>query len=287
MELKLACADFSFPLLPHNKVLDLISMLEIEGVDIGLFEDRSHLQPSVMFRNIKKNAKELSNKLKDRGLIPADIFIQTALDFVTSAPNHPDEKVRKISRERFLETLEFAAECGSKHVSALPGVNFEEEPKGDSFKRCCDELLWRCDNANKHGLVFGVEAHLGSIVQTPEETLRLIQNVPGLTLTLDYTHFTKVCIPDMEIEPLIKYAGHFHARGAAKNRLQTGLKKNTIDYARVINVMKETNYQGIIGIEYTWNEWEGCNKTDNVSETILLRDFIIKAYNSKENSFTK
>ncbi len=281
MELKLACADFAFPLLPHDKVLDLISMLEIEGVDIGLFEDRSHLQPSMMFKNIKKNAKELSNKLKDRGLIPADIFIQTALDFITSASNHPDEKVRKKSRERFLETLEFAAECGSKHVSALPGVNFEEEPKEDSFKRCCDELLWRCDNAKKHGLVFGVEAHLGSIAQTPEETLRLLQNVPGLTLTLDYTHFTKVGIPDAEIEPLIKYASHFHARGAAKNRLQTGLKENTIDYARVINVMKETNYPGTIGIEYTWNEWEGCNKTDNISETILLRDFIIAAYNSK------
>ena len=67
MELKLACADFAFPLLPHDKVLDLISMLEIDGVDIGLFEDRSHLQPSNMFNNIKKNAKELSNKLKDRG----------------------------------------------------------------------------------------------------------------------------------------------------------------------------------------------------------------------------
>ena len=281
MELKLACADFAFPLLPHDKVLDLISMLEIDGVDIGLFEDRSHLQPSNMFNNIKKNAKELSNKLKDRGLIPADIFIQTALDFVTSASNHPDEKVRKKSRERFLETLEFAAECGSKHVSALPGVNFKEEPEEDSFKRCCDELLWRCDNAKKHGLVFGVEAHLGSIAQTPEETLRLLQNVPGLTLTLDYTHFTKVGIPDAEIEPLIKYASHFHARGAAKNRLQTGLKENIIDYARIIVVMKETNYSGTIGIEYTWNEWEGCNKTDNVSETILLRDFIIAAYNSK------
>lgn len=281
MELKLACADFAFPLLPHDKVLDLISMLEIEGVDIGLFEDRSHLQPSNVFRNIKKNAKELSNKLKDRGLIPADIFIQTALDFVTSASNHPDKKVRKKSRERFLETLEFAAECGSKHISALPGVNFEEGTEEDSFKRCCDELLWRCDNAKKHNLVFGVEAHLGSIVQTPEETLRLLQNVPGLTLTLDYTHFTKVGIPDAEIEPLIKYASHFHARGASKNRLQTVLKENIIDYARVIDVMKETNYQGTIGIEYTWNEWEGCNKTDNVSETILLRDFIITVFNSK------
>ena len=43
MKPKLACADFTFPLLPHAKVLDLIAMLGIKGVDIGLFEDRSHL----------------------------------------------------------------------------------------------------------------------------------------------------------------------------------------------------------------------------------------------------
>src|SRR5665647_544400 len=155
MLLKLACADFTFPLLPHDRVLDLIVMLEIEGVDIGLFEGRSHLQPSQVFCNIKKSAQELHSKLKDRGLRPADIFLQTALDFVTSASNHPDEKVRKISRERFLETLEFAAECESKHVSALPGVNFQGEPKEESFKRCCEELLWRCEKAKEYSIVFG------------------------------------------------------------------------------------------------------------------------------------
>ena len=45
-EWKLACADFTFPLLPHDKVLDLIAALELDGVDIGLFEGRSHLWPS-------------------------------------------------------------------------------------------------------------------------------------------------------------------------------------------------------------------------------------------------
>lgn len=278
MKLKFACADFTFPLLSHDKVLDLISMLEINGVDIGLFEGRSHLQPSNMFKDVRKNARELIEKLKTRGLEPADIFLQTATDFVSIAPNHPDIKVREQARELFLKTLEFASECESKHVSALPGVYFEGETKDASFNRCSEELSWRCENAEKYGLIFSIEAHLGSIVPTPAEAMRLVRNTPGLTLTLDYTHFTKVGIPDTEIEPLIKYASHFHARGAAKNRLQTVLKESTIDYARVVKVMKETNYKGYMGIEYTWNEWEDCNKTDNISETILLRNFISEEF---------
>ena len=74
MKPALAAADFTFPLLPHDQALDLISMLGFEGVDIGLFEGRSHLQPSAQFRHLHKNARVLRRKLADRGLRLADVF---------------------------------------------------------------------------------------------------------------------------------------------------------------------------------------------------------------------
>jgi sugar phosphate isomerase/epimerase len=221
---------------------------------------------------------QLRRKLEARGLRAADIFLQTALDFTSVAPNHPDKAIRDAGRMFFLKTLEFAAECESRHVTALPGVYFPEESREDSLQRCYEELAWRCEQAQKCNLVFAVEAHLGSIASTPSEAMGLIQNTRGLTLSLDYTHFTKLGIPDREIEPLINHASHFHARGAAKDRLQTPVKESTIDYAGVVRAMKKANYPGYIGIEYTWNEWENCNRTDNLSETILLRELIIKAY---------
>lgn len=54
MQLKLACADFSFPLLSHDGALDLIAMLGFDGVDIGLFEGRSHLWPSRVFKQLER-----------------------------------------------------------------------------------------------------------------------------------------------------------------------------------------------------------------------------------------
>jgi hypothetical protein len=51
-------------------------------------------------------------------------------------------------------------------------------------------------------------------------------------------------------------------------------KDNTIDYARVVSVMRATSYTGWLGIEYIWRDWEGCNECDNISETILFRDHI-------------
>jgi len=102
----------------------------------------------------------------------------------------------------------------------------------------------------------------------------MVRGVPGLTLTLDYTHFTRIGLPDDDIEPLVRYATHFHVRGARKDRLQAPFKDNVIDYGRVLEAMRASRYAGYLGIEYVWIDWEHCNESDNLSETILFRDFL-------------
>lgn len=272
--LKLACADFSFPLLPHDRVLDLIAMLEFEGVDIGLFEGRSHLWPSVEFKSPAKSGSRVRRKLSDRGLQCADVFLQMNPNFIPYAINHPEAGRRRRAREWFVTTLDYAAAAGAKHVTTLPGVLFDKQPRSVSWARTCSELAWRVGQAEKNGIVFGVEAHVGSIAPNPKTALRLVREVPGLTLTLDYTHFTRVGLPDSATEPLLPYASHFHARGASIGRLQTAFPHNTIDYARVLQVMRKSNYRGYIGVEYVWIDWEHCNEVDNLSETIQMRDFL-------------
>jgi hypothetical protein len=36
--------------------------------------------------------------------------------------------------------------------------------------------------------------------------------------------------------------------------------------------LSELSYPGAICVEYTWQEWRGCNTEDVVSESVLLRD---------------
>ncbi len=272
--LKLASADFTFPLLPHDKVLDLIAALEMDGIDIGLFEGRSHLWPSREFKNLAKNAKSLKKKLDDRGLKAADVFLQLNPDFTPFAINHPDKSRRRKARGAFEKTLEYASRLGSPHVTTLPGVYFDSESKESSWRRSQEELAWRVERANEHGITFSIEAHVGSLTASPQEAERLVTSVPGLSLTLDYTHFTRLGTPDDVIEPLVKYATHFHVRGAREGRLQTRFQHNTIDYARVLKTMRATGYKGYLGVEYVWIDWEHCNECDNISETVLFRDFL-------------
>jgi sugar phosphate isomerase/epimerase len=242
-------------------------------VDVGLFEERSHLWPSREFKNVRGSARRLKKKLDDLGLRAADVFLQTALDFRPYAVNHPQASRRRKARDWFLKTLDYAAGCGCKHVTALPGVHFEEEPYSDSFARAADELAWRVDQARQRRIVFGVEAHVGSLVPRPKPAEKLIRSVPGLTLTLDYTHFTRIGLPDSAVESLLNYASHFHVRGARRGRLQENFARNVIDYKRAFQAMQASGYRGWIGIEYVWTDWEHCNECDNLSETVRFRDF--------------
>jgi sugar phosphate isomerase/epimerase len=61
---------------------------------------------------------------------------------------------------------------------------------------------------------------------------------------------------------------------ASKGRLQSAFPRNTIDYARVLRLMRKVNYRGYVGVEYVWIDWEHCNEVDNLSETIQMRDFL-------------
>ena len=219
MQFKLACADFTFPLLPHDDALDLIAAARFR---------RSRPRPvrgPVAFAAVAENfatwpsaAGRMRNKLADRGLKAADVLFANRAGLRLARAQPPrcpaaPQGPRSVSER----TLDYAAACGAKHVSALPGVRFEEEPLAASLGRAADELAWRCEQAASPalGLLASRRTSARSRRVRPQ-ALRLLERVPGLTLTLDYTHFTRAGIPDSAVEPLIKHASHFHARGRAR-----------------------------------------------------------------------
>lgn len=268
----LACADFSFPLLSHNAALDLISGMEIAAVDISLMLGNSHLDVAEVISNPSRAAANLVQVLSGKGLVIADVNFTPGRSFQERALNDPDASSSRESADWFRRAVEFAARSNAAHMTILPGVNWPQETKEASFARCMEQLAWRLEYAAASGVTVSIEAHLGSVAPTPKDAALLLSALPNLTLTLDYTHFVYQGFTDAECEALLPRASHFHARGGAEKRLQTSLKKSTIDYARVLRRMKELEYRGYFAIEYVWIDWEGCNETDNVSETILMRD---------------
>lgn len=274
MALKLAIPDFSFPSLAWEQSLRLVRDLGMEAVDLGLFAGRSHLRPEELLAHPPQATAKVTAALRAHQLEVADIFGQASLGGEDMAVNHPDPSERARVSEFFWRLLEFAVRCNGQHVTLCVGVHFPQESHEDSLKRAADELAWRVDAARKAGVVLAVEPGVDSITSTPAQVDRLIKLTPGLTLTLDYSHFTYQGIPDEEVDLLLGAASHFHARGACKGKLQASMKENTIDFPRILRSMKRTGYKGYVVLEYVWTEWMRCNEVDNLTETVALRDLL-------------
>ena len=274
MKSRLAIADYSFPLLTWEQSLRLAGDLGFEGVDISLFESRSQLKPDQVLQTPHKAGRQIRNTVIDHGLSIADVFGIPGVTFADLCLNHPDVAVRNASKDYFSRILEFAVACEAHHLSVLPGIAFETEAFDSSFARCAEELAWRTLQASAAGLTLSVEAHIGSIIHSPAMAFRLLEETPGLTLTLDLGHFVAQGFEQSEADPLLSRVSHVHARGGRHERLQESLKTNTIDFPRLMKQLNALSYAGWYAVEYVWIDWQHCNEVDNLSETIMLRDLL-------------
>ncbi len=270
-ELQLSGIDLTFPLLEFRKSLKLIKLLGFDRADIALNgeEDGRHLSTAKELEAPYENGRRLGEVLAEEGLEQTDLFVFMG-DMLGMAQNHPDREIRKKNREMFGKAMEYGRGCGCRHMTILPGMPFDKE----SMELAAEELKYRIALAEEKGLTLSVEAHVGSVADTPGKARKLLAMVPGLTLTLDYSHFIRNGAEQREIDDLIPFASHMHFRNASRQCTQTIFQESEIDYVRVLERMRETGFDGAAAIEFCHNQWEGQNRVDTVSETIFLKEYM-------------
>ncbi len=277
----LAAASFSWPGMPFEFALDLISALEIEGVSLAFIGGLSADEPVAVAAAPEATAERVRGQLEQRGQRPADVFLVPDGSLGRAAVNDPDPAERAVFDELFGAFLRFASAVGSTGLTVLPGLVFGGEDHERALDRSAQALRRRVDEAAAAGLRLSVEPHIvstrpyrGSVIDTPSRVARLLELVPGLELTLDYGHFNVQGIPDREVEPLLDYARHVHVRGGAPGFVQAKLADNVTDFGRILDRLADRNYDGWVEIEYVHDERPGCSDCDNVQEIRKLRDHL-------------
>jgi len=267
-----SCADYTFPLLSRTQSLQLIQLLEFDFVDIGLFERNPCYRPSALMASPAEFKRGVRQDLKSAHVRPADLFLQIGLDPAESSTNDPDPAVRRRNREVFNHALELCTviECG--HMTGLPGVDHSHNEQ--DLALAAEENIWRLELSRQAGVVYSIEPHVGSICADAASTHRFLSNVEGLTLTLDYGHFICLGEESSAVHSLLPFASHVHTRGGSRGRLQASVAENTIDFEDMMAALHRQRYMGKLALEYVWTDWQGCNRVDNISETILLRQHL-------------
>jgi sugar phosphate isomerase/epimerase len=273
---ELTCTSFSFPLLSFERSLQAIALLEIPKFDVGAHEGASHIQPSEVEANPAAVADRIKRAADAAGLRASDFFPTFGHGFRDRPVNTPDPLTRAANVTRFKAIVQCARAIGANGITLLPGVVWPELGSEKSFELSVSGLAELLPIAGEAGLRLSVEAHLESVAEAPADAERLCEAVPGLKLTLDYSHFVAGGHSAESVHPLVRHAGHFHARQAGPGRLQAGAKDGSLDFADIVGRLQGAGFTGDVCVEYTWQEWRDCWHQDVVSESIVLRDQLRK-----------
>lgn len=231
-----------------------------EIIDLGVCLGNTQIHPVQASEKPERTASEAMRVLDRMSLQPDECFV---LDFGEPI-NHPDESVRKETRRRFPGLVKFASLVGCRSIMLIPGIVHPSLEKDKSFDLSVRELRELVKISSDDGVLLNVEPCEPSVAQAPQDAIRLCQEVPGLGLTLDYSHFIDPGYQQSELEPLHRFARHFHARQAARGKRVETVEKGTIDFSRIISLLRRLNYEGTLAVEYV-----DCDVTTQCGVNVL------------------
>ncbi len=281
--MRLSCADYSFPLLPYDVNLALIKGLEFDAVDVAVFSGNPNNSAEEVITDPTGVGRRVKAMVDSAGLVVADVFpivitdFRPVFDVQSAAPNNPSAQVRTTARHDFRRFVEFTLVLGSPGLTTLPGCPFDDNDPTRDWGLAVEELNWRVEVAQEAGLELGFEPHIGSITETPETTARFVGQVPGLKVCLDFAHFIYQGIPQERIETLLPISRHHQVRQAAPEVMQAISYEGIIDIQRLVQQLAAMDYNGFIATEYVRMQKWDCDRVDNLSETIYVRDQIRQA----------
>ena len=262
---RLSCAEFAFPALPFARRLALVELLGFERVDVELLVP---LPPAPLR---EEQVAPLRGALAASSLAVADLFfVLGGGDFAAGALNQRAPELREAHRAAFASAVQAARAIGAPGVTILPGVPWPDDPAG-GWECAVQELRWRVETAGAAGVETRIEAHIGSLVSTPELAASLLASVPGLRLTLDPTHFTMQAIASERIVPLAPLAGHVHVRASRPGAIQVAWEDDDSDLGGFLAALDRHGYAGAVCVEYVPHRKWGCDAMDVLSATVATR----------------
>lgn len=261
--IEFSCHTWAFNDLTLPEALGTIARLGFRYVDIG---SGPNLNAPRAAANPRKVAAEIASDLETFNLKISDIYLMLPRISV------PDEDARRKELDLYKALIPFVKALNAPGITLSPGLAQSAEDV-EAYDRAVDALREMLRSAKEANLRVSIEPHLDSLVHTPEQTLKMIKDVPGLEITLDWAHMMCQGILHDDILTLLPHVRHIQMRQAAKKQLQTTFEKGRIDIKQVVDALKTANYNGVICVEYmNMAGWHGMVAVDAVIESARMRD---------------
>ncbi|MEW5977689.1 MAG: sugar phosphate isomerase/epimerase family protein [Acidobacteriota bacterium] len=270
--MRIGGCSFAFGPKPLAEAARILKGFGFQTVDLGACLGNTQVNPFEASGHPQETADTVNRCLDDLELERGECFV---LDFGEPL-NHPDPEVRRETQTRFKPLARFARLAGFRSVMLIPGIVHHSLGREKSYELAATELGVLCRIAEDEGVLLNIEPCEPSVIQDPGDVARMCEEVAGLGLTLDYSHFIDPGYRQSEVEVLHRYARHFHARQAAPGKRVETVAQGTIDFKRVVSLLEQARYEGIVAVEYVECETTRQCGVDVWQETPLMRAELVR-----------
>ena len=144
---------------------------------------------------------------------------------------------------------------------------------GTPFNEEIERLRKLVEIASLEGAVVAMKTQIGCMTQDPDTAVVLCDNVKGLRLTLDPSHYLTGPHQGGSVDKVIKYVQHVHLRDSTKQKLQVRVGQGEIDYGKLIQQLSRVNYDRALSVHMT--PIEGFDHKAEMRKIRLLLDSLL------------
>jgi sugar phosphate isomerase/epimerase len=144
---------------------------------------------------------------------------------------------------------------------------------GTPFNEEIERLRKLVEIASLEGAVVGLKTQIGCMTQDPDTAVVLCDNVKGLRLTLDPSHYITGPHQGGNIEKVMRYVQHVHLRDSTKDKLQVRVGQGQVDYGKLIGQLQKVGYERALSVKMT--PLEGFDHRAEMRKMRLLLDSLL------------
>jgi sugar phosphate isomerase/epimerase len=267
--MELAITGWSFPHCTLEEAAGIAGVLGFEAMDVGAYPG-GHLDRSAILGDQKPELQ----RIQDLGMKISNLYWTFGTGFAERALNSPDAAIRRQNTDDFRRVVDFCQAAGIPTIMVLPGILHPGQTRGGAIDTCmdaCQDLVAISKPAN---IEIALEPHVGSVLESPDDTMQVATETPGVKLALDYGHFVTAGYTQSDVDALTCYAAHIHVRQAKPGFLQTRMEHGILNFPAIIDTLRCACYEGYLAIEYVHQDYLQTDNVDVISETVKMRDLL-------------
>jgi len=215
--------------LSLQEALDRFVDLEFSHIDMSIHEQGNHLKPSDVAEDVEE-AVDLCRSTNRLNVVAYSVEIDAQ------------------GEEHYKQ---FDACCRLAKATKVVSITVPSAELGTPFNKEVEHLRRLVSIASVEGVLVSIRSQIDRLSQDPDTVTVLCDNVKGLGLTFDPSHY--ICGPhaNKNVDQLMKYVYHVLLRDTSDTELQVRIGQGKVEYGRLVSQLRKVKYQGALSVHIT------------------------------------